>query len=94
MIVFHGGIFIKHSSLPLAAQPLLRLSGADRSEEEVGVRLKPLGWPNQVSYSRIWLWLHCAAFPYSTTDLPVVIERSDTTIGSSGHKRWPLRCLE
>jgi hypothetical protein len=25
---------------------LLRLSGADRSEAEVGVRLEPLGWPN------------------------------------------------
>jgi hypothetical protein len=35
------------------------------------VRCRRLVGRTKISYSRIWLWLHCAAFLYSTTDLPV-----------------------
>lgn len=37
----------------------------------VAVRLMPLVGRTKISYSRILLWLHCAAFLYSTTDLSV-----------------------
>jgi hypothetical protein len=41
----------------------------------------------KVSYSRIWLWLRCAALLYSTTDLPV----GDRDRQDHDRQLWPPR---
>ena len=45
------------------------------------------GWPNQGFLLAYMAWLHCAAFPYCITDLPVRDRRaSEAAIDSSSHQ--------
>src|SRR5262245_22955320 len=80
-------LFELDMSTVLSAQPLWRLSARRQPSAGAAWGLAEPRFPPP----RIWLWLHCAAFLYSTTDLrPASDSRTPATSGSLASPRHPL----